>query len=146
MERRSDGEGLDALLRTVDQVEEQVRHEYRGEDRGQKADDEGDGEALDGARAELEEKQRRHDGRHVGIDDRAHARLNPRSIAAFVEFILTRIEFNPASHKAFTASGLDPLVLILNTSAFSMFPDFNELLRGWFPTSTGVHLHNPDQN
>src|SRR5450756_420529 len=75
MERRSDGEGLDALLRTVDQVEEEVRHEDRGEDRGEKADDEGDGEALDGPRAELEQEEGGGDRRDVRVDDRAPGAL-----------------------------------------------------------------------
>src|SRR5664279_2124860 len=86
MERRSDGEGLDPLLRTVDQVEEQVRHEDRGEDRGQKADDESDGEALDRPGAELEEKKGGHDGGDVGVDDGA-----PRALEAEVDGGLRRL-------------------------------------------------------
>src|SRR5450759_1697535 len=86
MKRRSDGKGLDALLRTVDQVEEQMRHEDRGEDRGQKADDEGDGEALDGPGAELEEEKGGHDRRDVGVDDRA-----PRALESEVDGGLWRL-------------------------------------------------------
>src|ERR1035437_7463220 len=86
MERRSDGKGLDALPRTVDQVEEQVRDEDRGEDRGQEADDESDGEALDGPGAELEEEKGGHDRRHVGVDDRA-----PRALEAEVDGGLWRL-------------------------------------------------------
>src|SRR5664279_5532498 len=86
MERRSDGKGLDALPRTVDQVEEQVRDEDRGEDRGQEADDESDGEALDGPGAELEEEKGGHDRRHVRVDDRA-----PRALEAEVDGGLWRL-------------------------------------------------------
>src|SRR5512141_2507840 len=76
----SDGQGFDALLRPVDQVEQEVRHEDRGEDRREEADDERDGEALDRARAELEEEERGRDRRDVGVDDRA-----PRALEAEVD-------------------------------------------------------------
>src|SRR5438552_2585357 len=64
------------LLRCrVFEIEDHARHEKRGEHGGEEADEQRDGESLDRSRSELEEEQRRDDGRHVRVDDGAEGAL-----------------------------------------------------------------------